>query len=292
MEFRPLVTDLSSVPGVVVLLGGGVLLLVPFLLGAGRLGRADLVLAVWAVTTLAGALARARFAVVAAPLLALVAGRVLARLAARRERAPAAVAVLLALLPLLGTRGSLTENEVRPAHVEPVLRAAAFLRERCGVSERVLAPWSWGHLLNRFGECPVLVDGFGSMPDRGAFEAALEATLATREERLVRFCRERSVRWIVLTNPLFQLAGTAGEAGYPSQAYLATASDGAPRVTRLAQSTVWWRAYFPDRPGPPGAVPSSVLRRVWSDPQPSWEPDPFRGPAIVILEVPPGVPVP
>src|SRR6185436_11347661 len=92
-------------------------------------------------------------------------------------------------------------NPLRPASLvfRPWFEAAQFLKTQ--PPGRVLAPWSVGHLIDVVGERPVVIDNFGTMPDRGAFERAHDAFLTTHEETLARYCDEEGVRFVVYEGP-------------------------------------------------------------------------------------------
>lgn len=103
---------------------------------------------------------------------------------------------------------------------------------------RVLGPWSFGHAIDVIGRKPVVIDNFGSMPDEAAFTRAIEAMLTTREAVLLRYCRERGIRYLVLPHPAY-VPATARSIGLR---------------TRPARRTVWWRLY--------NGEPIAGLRRV------------------------------
>ncbi|HEY8711242.1 MAG TPA: hypothetical protein VIM68_00130, partial [Thermoanaerobaculia bacterium] len=102
---------------------------------------------------------------------------------------------------------------------------------------RVLGPWSLGHAIDVIGQKPVVVDNFGSMPDEQVFTRAIEAMLMTREAQLLRYCRERGVRYLVLPHPAY-VPATAATIGLDPDLYART---------RLANRTVWSRLYHGER---------------------------------------------
>jgi len=102
---------------------------------------------------------------------------------------------------------------------------------------RVLGPWSLGHAIDVIGQKPVVVDNFGSMPDEQVFTRAIEAMLMTREAQLLRYCRERGVRYLVLPHPAY-VPATAATIGIDPDLYART---------RLANRTVWSRLYHGER---------------------------------------------
>lgn len=61
---------------------------------------------------------------------------------------------------------------------------------------RVLAPWPYGHAIDVIGRHPVVIDNFGSMPDRIVFENANAAL--DHPQTLRRYCTSRGVRYVAL----------------------------------------------------------------------------------------------
>src|SRR5262249_9319186 len=110
---------------------------------------------------------------------------------------------------------------------------------------------------------------------------------------LARYCRTTGVRFVVLENPLRLLPRQVETVGGDVAAYLRPGirPDQPPAVTRLAQSTFWWRAYFDRGAGRPEAgsrgTPFRLFRLVYEDPAPSADPPPYRGPAAQIWELRP-----
>lgn len=189
-----------------------------------------------------------------------------------------------------GKRGPRRQREpVPPALREP----DGARRDRLPVNApgRFLTPWSWGHLFDVAGSRSVVVDNFGAMGNRIAFENALASILAVDEETTAGFCRQNGIRFIVLDNPLRLISRYAETLGRSPAAYLRPAPDpDAPmRVTRLAQASFWWRAYFLRGAGRPEAgrfgLPFRHFRLVWVDSDPAPEPPPYAGPAVQIWEL-------
>ncbi len=298
-EFRPLLgPGAGSARDALLLLGGGALAALALLLPRFRgPGPARLVLAFFSLALLAAACARQRFAVQAAPFLAIAAGAVVAGAHAPSGPWRPAVWGVVALVPtLVGALPYLRQPRPIVSTFAAPLRVAGFLRG-APTPGRVLGPWYLGHAFDVLGGRGVLVDGFGTAPGRFAFESAHEALVSTDEERLVAFCRARGVRFLVLDNPLVHLPEAAREAGRPEEAYLVppAGAGSVPRVTRLLQATVWWRAYFDRGSGRPerGRAGDRLrhLRLVYVDPEPAAEPPPYGGPALEVWEVV-DVPVP
>lgn len=271
--------------------GGTALAALPFLVTASRRGTPRrLSFAVLSSGLLLAALGSGRFAVLALPFLAVAGALALDDLARSGRRAGAAlVAGLLVLPAAAGALPMLLSPAPLPgAAAEPYLRAASFLRSHPG-SGRVLGPWSWGHLLHLASGRPVVVDGFGAMPGRVPFENALSALLAVDEATVADYAGRTGVRWIVLDNPLLVLPRYAETVGRDPRAYLrpGAGKGAAPRVTRLSQSTFWWRAFFLRGAERPEAGPFgrrlSRFRLVYEDEARSG-PAPWEGPALQVWE--------
>ena len=83
---------------------------------------------------------------------------------------------------------------------------AHFLREN-ETPGRVLAPWSYGHLINVIGERPVITDNFGTMATPDLFRRA-ESVLSSRDDAKLRaFCDEAGVAFVVLENSSWEPRG-------------------------------------------------------------------------------------
>ncbi|HMC23176.1 MAG TPA: STT3 domain-containing protein [Thermoanaerobaculia bacterium] len=247
-------------------------------LAARSIRRRDTIagaVALFAIVHLALTISSRRFSDASIPLLAL-AGAMFAASISRPKLAMlalAAVAIPPAVQFVLWMQHPEPPVTVQRA---PWLRAATFLQ---GQHEpgRVLAPWSMGHAIDVIGERPVIVDNFGTMPDPITFERAYDAYLARREDALVQYCRASGVRYVVIENPVSGLQLAATVLGIDSANYVRITGGMPPFVvTRLAQSTWWWHAYF-----------RRSLQRfqlVYSDPQLYAAETPFQGPALMIWE--------
>lgn len=249
------------------------------------------VFALFTLAFLAAATGNARFEVIAAALLILSGAAAVAVLLREKRSIGAGVAALLLLAPSLpGALGSvLHPGPSLPLFANPMARAA--IASRSMPPGRFLTPWSWGHLFDVAGGRSVVVDNFGAMGNRIAFENALASILAVDEETTAGFCRQNGIRFIVLDNPLRLISRYAETLGRSPAAYLRPAPDpDAPmRVTRLAQASFWWRAYFLRGTGRPEAgrfgLPFRHFRLVWVDSDPAPEPPPYAGPAVQIWEL-------
>jgi asparagine N-glycosylation enzyme membrane subunit Stt3 len=249
------------------------------------------VLALFTVSYLAAAIGTARFEVVSSALL-ILAGAAAAGELLREGRAMAAgaAAVLLLAPPLPSAlAGVRSPGPSFPSFAGPMVRAA--LASRSMPPGRFLPPWSWGHLFDTVGGRSVVVDNFGTMGSPVGFENALSSILAVDEETAAGFCRRNGIRFVVLENPLRLISRVAETVGRSPAAYLRPDPDPeAPmRVTRLAQATFWWRAYFfRGSPRPEAGrfgLPFRHFRLVWVDAEPSAEPPPYAGPAVQIWEL-------
>ncbi len=292
-ELEPLVFGSSAPVTDLLLLGGGGLLALLFVADAVRIGRPDRrAQAVLVLGYLIACFSSRRFLVTAVPLLVLAgAAAVAARVRSPRKDAAWAAATLLSLPAILGAWVALRNpGTMETPATGPFERAARFLSAEPGAPGRVLAPFSWGHLLHRLGRRPVLVDPFGAMPDRRLFDEAVASTLITREGLLAAWCRTHGVRYIVLDNPLARITFSAESLGIPPSVFLRPGAEPSdpPVVTRFAQATFWWRAYFGrGAPFPPAGRRGATFRHfrlAWADSASSGFPEPYSGPALQIWE--------
>ncbi|HZI66006.1 MAG TPA: STT3 domain-containing protein [Thermoanaerobaculia bacterium] len=266
VEFKPLFFGAEELWWAdVALLGGG------FFLTAGmaanplwRRGGRALLLAFALAYSLA-AISSARFLAVSAPLCAVTGAIAVSDL--RRTRGAlagglAATVLLVSSLPLTAGRVVSPAPRVTPDMV-PFLQTAAFLRSPAAAPGRVLAPWSYGHLLNVVGGRAVLLDNFGTMGGQVHFENATAATLATEEKTLADYCADSGVRYVVLQDPLPYFGNHAETAGYPRSAFErpSTIRGTADSATPLMKSTFWWRAYFEGGRERPGRREGAAFRR-------------------------------
>jgi len=243
-------------------------------------------IAVFAIIYLPLAISSRRFETAAIPLLAL-AGAVDSAMILRRKRAmlaAAAVALIPAVQLALWMMHPLPP--ISPGQM-PWIRAAAFLQQQ--PPGRVLSTWSLGHALDVLGQKPVIIDNFGTMPDPIVFDRAHDALLARDEAALARYCDQTGVRYLVLGNPLQNFTEVAAVLGIDSQVFVVRDRQGRPtRITRLAQATLWWRAYFSrGRALPQQGMfgrPFTRLRLAYVDPQIALEKTPYRGPALMVWE--------
>jgi asparagine N-glycosylation enzyme membrane subunit Stt3 len=288
VEFQPLWKargqDLLSF---VVGLSTGAILVWPLAVRAIRKRQYILgTVAVFTIVHLLLALSSRRFISITVALLALAGGLFAASIS--RPRLAALALLAIAVPPPI--QFALWMQHVEPtipSHVHPWLRAARVLEgdRRPG---RVLAPWTYGHLLDVIGERAVIVDNFGTMPDAITFDRAYDALLARDEETLARYCRESGVRYVIIDNPLPGLTSAVSVLGLDKAAFFRPVAGEHLLITRLAKSTWWWRAYFRRGAAIPGqgmfGRPFRHFRLVYADPEVFAEGTPFRGSAVMIWE--------
>lgn len=271
-------------------LGSGSLLLVPLATGASR--RRDKfagAFALFGAAYLLAALSSLRFLVCAGPLLAVVGAMVVARARPSAALAASGAAFLLApslwlILPTLRE----PEPPVGSAAL-PFYRAAAALHAASPTPQRVLAPWSWGHVLELMGGQAVVVDGFGSSIGRTDFDNALGAVLLPSEDHVAAYCRDNGIRYVVLENPFRRLTVQAESIGLSSAFFVQTPAGQAARIRPLMRFSFWWRAYFDRgreiREPVRHAEAFRNFRLLYSDEQPSEEGSRYRGPAVEVWEL-------
>jgi hypothetical protein len=293
VECRPLLDpDFDRLGSFSFLVGGAGLLLVPFLWTSVVRGeRSRIVLGIFAAAYLVATFSSRRFAISLAPLLAVSSGLLADDCWKRRRYVAATLAAGALLVPFfVGSLPGISNPEpVTPQLAAPMIRAAQWLRAHQD-GGRVLGPLSWGHLFDVVGRHPVVLDNFGSMVGRDSFRDNLRIFLSVDEDRVARYCRENGVRWIVLENPLRTLPVAVMSLDEPMEAFWRAGAG--PRdpyvITRLAQSSFWWRAYFdggreaPERGRWGRRFRSFAL--VYRDPAPSGEAAPYEGPASEIWE--------
>ncbi|HEX9161847.1 MAG TPA: hypothetical protein VF980_09090 [Thermoanaerobaculia bacterium] len=220
-EFQPMFRNAGQIgTDIANLTGGAVLSLF--------LWRRYPTFALFATTYLALAISSRRFLVPAIALFAVGGALAAARLEIRDSRFAWAALLMTVLPPLAYDLYSIREGE--PSMSE--YRALA-LCVRPLPAGRVLAPWSFGHAIDVIGQHAVVIDNFGSMPDERVFTNAIEAMLLLREKQLLRYCRDRQIRYLVLPHPAY-IPSAAATIGIDRDLY---------SRTRLARRTVWSRLY-------------------------------------------------
>lgn len=223
IEFQPMFNARGFIGTDLANLGGGALL-------APLLWRKHRTMSLFGIAYLLLALSSRRFLV---PAIAIFAAGGALFLCRRRLQTALLLAATMIAPPLIYDIA--TARVPEPSHDEYRVIARRLLPFPRG---RALAPWSLGHAIDVIGQKSVVIDNFGSMPDERVFVNAIEAMLSTSESRLLHYCRERGVRYLVLPHPAY-VPATAATIG----------------STRLASRTVWSRLYFGERI--PGFVPVS-----------------------------------
>ena len=232
LEFQPLWAargaDLASI-----LTGLGAGTLIVWLLAARAWRERDHVrgtLAFFAIVYLLLSVTSLRFWVIAIPLLA-IAGALAADAIGRRWVRIAALTAVAVIPPV---QFALWMQNLKPPVTEawvPWLHAARFLQTQ--PPGRLLAAWSEGHLLDVIGQRAVVIDNFGTMPSEIVFDRAYDALLTRHEDSLARYCDASGIRFIVYEPPV-GMPGAAVGIGVDPRFYAGT---------KLAFSTVWYRAY-------------------------------------------------
>ncbi|HUP49865.1 MAG TPA: hypothetical protein VNA04_13850 [Thermoanaerobaculia bacterium] len=239
-EFQPVWRPLARLPnyaaGLAIGAAAGTVLLVRAVRRRHPYGG---VVALFAVTYIIATVPSRRFSIIATVLATIVAALLVEILwLERRSRSAAALALLVVLVPPLQL-ASWWMGPGRPsAERERSERVAHWLRERPG-DGRVLAPWSYGHMLHVLGKRPVIVDNFGSMSDPVVFREAHAVLLSRNEEDVAAFLEKAGVRYVVLQTPQRGIASHARVLGLPLESFF---HNGAP--TAYTRSTWYWRAFF------------------------------------------------
>src|SRR5262249_40316096 len=151
--------------------------------------RAGGAIALFALAYFALAITSRRFVATAVPLLALAAAADAAMIVRRNAAMLATAAIALIPAVQLGLWMMHPLPPISPIQAQWI-RAADFLRTQ--PPGRVLAPWSMGHCLDVLGGHPVVIDNFGSMPDRGVFE---RANAALQSDDLSDYCGRVGIRY-------------------------------------------------------------------------------------------------
>ena len=287
-EFQPLFQSrLDVLPGICKL-GGGIFL-APLLIRGSRRSPGRFVLLVFGLVYVSAGLSGQRFLICARPLLALLGA--LAVMERKTSKGLRLARGLLLFVPTLWydvqvIRG--TPPVVNPQSL-PFFRLAGVLRSSSAPPQRVLAPWTWGHLIEfQGGQAPV-VDGFGSWIGLTDFEDALGAVLLAREDHVADYCRRNGIRFIVLENPMPRLLSQAETIGLSRDFFLREGPGGKSQILPLMRFSFWWRAYFDEgRPVKEPLRSATGFRRfrlAYVDPTSSESLPGFRGPALQVWEL-------
>ena len=158
--------------------------------------RKEWAIAIFALAYFALAMTSRRFVAIAVPLLALAAAVDAAMILRRNVAMFVTAAIVLVPAVQLALWMMHPTPPISPEQKEWI-RIAEVLRTK--PPGRVLAPWSMGHCLDVIGEHAVVIDNFGSMPDRGVFDRA-NAALASSDPTA--YCRQIGVRYVIRGKPL------------------------------------------------------------------------------------------
>lgn len=195
------------------------------------------IIAIVAAGYIVATLPRRRFVAIACVLSIIAVALLIAELwrdADRRKRIAAiGLGITIALFPpvqlALWSRQPPPSELAGPATLD-FLRAASFLRER-SPGALVLAPWSYGPMLNVIGRQRVVLDNFGSMADPETFRVA-HTMLTSRDERdVARFFDRYGIRYLVIGAPAGILGAYASYAGRDSRSF-------------NEEATWYWRVYY------------------------------------------------
>ena len=230
VEFQPMFRDPARIGTDIANLTGGAFL-------AFTLWRRERTVAIFSIAYLLLALTSRRFLVPGIALFA-IAGA----LASLRRPWVAALATLLP--PLCYDAYAIAYREPPDRTTVAVATSVATLPPG-----RILAPWHVGHAIDVIGRHPVVIDGFGSMPDETIFANANDALLQRHADKLLAYMKERDIAYLVLTNAASGLPAAAAAVGIDPHLYAGT---------KLARSTVWWRLTHGETV--PGFIECSKMR--------------------------------
>ncbi|HVS33783.1 MAG TPA: hypothetical protein VMS98_20275 [Thermoanaerobaculia bacterium] len=239
VEFQPMFRNRASIGTDLANLGGGAAL-------AFVIWKRHREVSVFAIVYLVLSISSRRFLVPGIPLFAIAGALALADAKKRSWQIAFAAATLLPPLLYLLHAGL---PQRRWPLIEKLTQDIRALPPG-----RVLAPWSLGHAIDVLGRHPVIVDNFGSMPGQAVFDNANDAMLTTHESTLLRYCRSRNVRYLVLTLPDSGLPSGAANLGVDPKLY---------QGTPLAERTVWWRLYRNGETIPGFRLVGDGMIRIW-----------------------------
>ncbi len=244
-EFRPLWRK-GAVDVLNVMIGysAGLLLVWPFAaLAFRRREPANGAIAFFAIAFLGASISSVRWIPVAVTLLALAGAVYGQHLLHSRRRLGVLALALVAAVPLMQSAVQRKSLVVRPgvqSGFAPWYATAEFFRAYAP-GERVLAPWTIGHLLDVAGGMRVVIDNFGTMTSGLTFEFAHDAFLNVHDEGFYRYCRDNGIRFVAMGPPTHR--SNSQIVGVDPGAYVG--GDGKP--TALADRTWWSRAWTTQR---------------------------------------------
>jgi asparagine N-glycosylation enzyme membrane subunit Stt3 len=212
-EFQPVWKTPGLIGNYVAALGAGLIASVMLL----RRRAPEFVLPIFTIAFIVATIPRRRFNSIATALAIVVTAILISRLWDERKRALAIFFVItVAVVPPIHLAIWFASGVPSPMKgaTPDFLRAAGFLR-RTAPNSRVLAPWSYGHMLDVIGDQRVVIDNFGSMPDRELFERANEILASTNANEAGEYFDRNEIRYLVTQNPRveqgFRRVGQFGE---------------------------------------------------------------------------------
>lgn len=266
-EFRPVWTMQGSVlvTYLLALLPCAVLTSVLFVLAVRQRRVPHLVVASFALVYFALALSSNRFTAIAAGLLAVGAGLLAQEWWGRGQRvAGAALASGVVLLAVLNVARFIADGMHHPfSGTREAIRVAGYLRQNNPAHERVLAPWSFGHVINVIGGSPAILDNFGTSQSATEFREAHEMLLTPDEEKLAAYCRRNNIRYVVLEPPPVGIIDTALTIGLPFEDFVAGNQKLTPRTEGMWYWRAWWQWPRPTRHFAPAFAMTGKGMRVW-----------------------------
>ena len=198
-EFQPLWKTPGLIGNYVAALAGGAIASVVLL----RRRDPSFAVALFAIAYIVATIPRRRFNAIATALAIVATALVVARLWEERKRVPALLfAITVAVVPPIHLSIWFASGLPSPmtGATADFRRAAEFLRAGGGKS-RVLAPWSYGHMLNVLGGQRVVIDNFGSMPDPDLFARANEILISSDADEVADYFDGNDIRYLVTQNP-------------------------------------------------------------------------------------------
>jgi asparagine N-glycosylation enzyme membrane subunit Stt3 len=266
-EFRPVWT--MQGPGLLTyllaLLPCAVLTAILLVLAVRQRRVPHIVVASFALVYLALALSSNRFTAIAAGLLAIGAGLLAQEWWSRGQRVTGTIlAGGVVLLAAFNAARFVSDGMQHPfSGTREAIQVAGFLRQNNPAHERVLAPWSFGHVINVIGGSPAILDNFGTSQSAAEFREAHEILLAADEEKLAAYCRRNNIRYVVLEPPPVGIIDTALTIGLPFEAFVADNQKLTPRTERTWYWRAWWQWPKPTQHFAPAFAMTGRGMRVW-----------------------------
>ena len=198
-EFQPLWKTPALVGNYVAALAAGLIASVVLL----RRRDPQFTVALFTVAYIVATIPRRRFNSIATALAIVATAILVARLWQERKRILAvAFAIAIAIVPPIHLAVWFASGVPSPMKgaTPDFLRAAELLRDT-GAKSRVLAPWSYGHMFDVIGGQRVVIDNFGSMPDRVLFDRANEILVSSDANEVAAYFDRNEIRYLVTQDP-------------------------------------------------------------------------------------------